>query len=233
MKSGIAAAVFTTFVLLASPATAATALFDFAGSGISGSFQITYVPNPNTGTLGTSPNTVDPVGSYIVSGISGVFSNANIGIANAKITGIVPSNPSSPSPTNLLAPRSFGHYPIASGVQTPEGLAPGLSYDNLFYPGGSPQTATDYPFSGGFFDIYGIVFTITGGNAVNFWSNGNAGGSVSYGAAVTDGTTLLDYAGGISVTAVPEPATWATMLVGFGMIGGYARYRRRRIVFAA
>ena len=28
--------------------------------------------------------------------------------------------------------------------------------------------------------------------------------------------------------AVPEPATWATMLVGFGMIGAAARYRRRR-----
>jgi hypothetical protein len=30
-----------------------------------------------------------------------------------------------------------------------------------------------------------------------------------------------------SVAAVPEPATWAMMLVGFGMVGGAARYRRR------
>ena len=29
--------------------------------------------------------------------------------------------------------------------------------------------------------------------------------------------------------AVPEPATWAMMLVGFGMIGGTARYRRRSV----
>lgn len=28
-------------------------------------------------------------------------------------------------------------------------------------------------------------------------------------------------------SAVPEPATWALMLVGFGMVGGAARYRRR------
>ena len=34
-----------------------------------------------------------------------------------------------------------------------------------------------------------------------------------------------------SVAAVPEPATWAMMLVGFGMIGGSARYRRRRRSF--
>jgi len=31
-----------------------------------------------------------------------------------------------------------------------------------------------------------------------------------------------------NVGAVPEPATWGLMLVGFGLIGGSARYRRRR-----
>ena len=32
----------------------------------------------------------------------------------------------------------------------------------------------------------------------------------------------------VSLTAaVPEPATWAMMFVGFGMIGASARYRRR------
>ncbi len=30
-----------------------------------------------------------------------------------------------------------------------------------------------------------------------------------------------------SITAVPEPATWAMMLVGFGMVGAASRYRRR------
>jgi len=33
-----------------------------------------------------------------------------------------------------------------------------------------------------------------------------------------------------AVSAVPEPATWAMMLVGFGMVGAVARYRRRRTV---
>ncbi|KQU61756.1 hypothetical protein ASG67_00775 [Sphingomonas sp. Leaf339] len=31
-----------------------------------------------------------------------------------------------------------------------------------------------------------------------------------------------------AVSAVPEPATWAMMLVGFGMVAGAARYRRRK-----
>jgi hypothetical protein len=31
-----------------------------------------------------------------------------------------------------------------------------------------------------------------------------------------------------TVGAVPEPATWAMMLIGFGAVGGTARYRRRK-----
>jgi PEP-CTERM motif len=39
-------------------------------------------------------------------------------------------------------------------------------------------------------------------------------------ALATDGT--------VGPGAVPEPATWAMMIGGFGMIGGALRYRRRR-----
>ena len=35
----------------------------------------------------------------------------------------------------------------------------------------------------------------------------------------------------VTVNAVPEPATWAMMIVGFGMVGGLAR-RRRRLAIA-
>ncbi len=31
-----------------------------------------------------------------------------------------------------------------------------------------------------------------------------------------------------AVSAVPEPSIWATMLIGFGFVGGALRYRRRR-----
>lgn len=38
---------------------------------------------------------------------------------------------------------------------------------------------------------------------------------------------------GLTLTpAVPEPATWATMLLGFGMMGGSLRYRRRKPISA-
>ncbi|HZC38082.1 MAG TPA: PEPxxWA-CTERM sorting domain-containing protein [Sphingomicrobium sp.] len=216
-------------VFSASSAQAQQASFNLSGSGISGSISLTYTPDPNTGPIGTSPNAFDPVGSYVVTGITGTFSDSNIGLTDAAITGIVPSNPGSPTADNLLAPHSFGFYLVANGVPGPDGTAPGFSYDGLFYPGGSPQTATSYPFSGGVFDIYGLVFTLSGGDSVDLWSNGNVPGTgLNYGVGVTDGTSVLDYASPVSLAAVPEPATWAMMLIGFGAIGLPLRAARRK-----
>lgn len=218
--------------------TAADTTYSISGPGISGSFTLTYSPNPNTGTLGTSPNTVDPIGSYIVTGISGSLSDSNIGLTNVPIAGLVPRNPALPEPTNLLAPASFGFFPVVGGLPSPHGTAPGLSYDDLLYPSGSPQTATDYPFHGGVFDIYGIMFNLPGGDSVNLWSNGNMGHGVNYGIGVTNGvrqdtpTGLLDRKGGLSVTAVPEPSSWALFLAGFSVVGLALRSRRSKLAAA-
>ncbi len=117
---------------------------------------------------------------------------------------------------------------VAHGVDDGSGHpSPGFHYDNIFYPGGSPLTSSDYPFSGGVFDIYGVAFMLDNGDAVNLWSNGvmpRVG--LDYGVAVTDRIDVLDYSGGVSVQAVPEPATWASMLAGFGILGGALRRRR-------
>ena len=215
------------------PAHSATFLFNFSGAGVNGSVALTYVVNPNTGVLpGTSPNPVDPIGSYIVTDASGIINDTNIGFS-ANITGTVPSNPADPTPTNLLAPASFGHFLVANGVPGPDGVAPGFSYDNLFYPGGSPPAATDYPFGGGFLDIYGLVFTTASGNWVNFWSNSDTPfAPLNYGLGVTDGTDVLDYVGGIQVQSVPEPATWAMLIAGFAVVGAALRRRRVRVEYS-
>lgn len=41
------------------------------------------------------------------------------------------------------------------------------------------------------------------------------------------GTILGAYSGSFTTAAVPEPATWAMMLLGFGIVGGAVRHRRR------
>ena len=65
------------------------------------------------------------------------------------------------------------------------------------------------------FKKFSFVFTATGTTSLNF-SNGTVG----------DNYLGLDT---VSVTAVPEPATWGLMLGGFAMVGFAARRRRSAV----
>lgn len=194
-------------VLLASlPMRAKAGTFDlsFSGPGVSGTLVLTY----GTGTDSKYPQALE------VTGISGFVTDTNIGIVNAVITGIVPINHAAPEPTNTLAPNDFSKYPVALGT-----MDGSLSYDNLFYPGGSPQTApvSDYPFHGGVFDIYGLMFSISNGDVVNLWSNGLLPGATAddYGVAFATSATTLDYvANGVVLT--PEPSS--IFLLGTGLL---------------
>jgi PEP-CTERM motif len=63
--------------------------------------------------------------------------------------------------------------------------------------------------------------------------NGNAGGVYSrmqnFGSGTTGYGLQTTFIYGNAVGAVPEPATWAMMLAGFGIVGGTMRYRRRKM----
>lgn len=210
-------------------ARASTFTFRFGGPTTSGRLALSYEIDSNTAAvLGESPNTHDPLGSYIITGVTGTFSDTALGIVNANVTGLEPLNPVLPEASNLQAPSRFSLLAVANGVDDGSGHpSPGFHYDNIFYPGGSPLTSSDYLFSGGVFDIYGVAFVLDGGNAVNLWSNGILpGAGLDYGVAITDRTDVLDYTGGVAIQAVPEPAGWAMMLGGFGIVGAGIRRRR-------
>jgi hypothetical protein len=67
----------------------------------------------------------------------------------------------------------------------------------------------------------GNIPLFAGQNSIRI--TGIAGVNASYGGNIT-----------FAPNAVPEPATWAMMLVGFGMVGSAMRYRRRstKVVYA-
>jgi PEP-CTERM motif len=198
-------------------AFAATTSVTISGSGIAGDLTLTYGPT----TDAKYPD------AFEVTGISGTFTDAAAGISNATILGLVQINHSTPEAANLLAPNDFSRFAVASGLDpVSNGF---LSYDNLYWPGGAPQTASDYPAYGGIVDIYGLMFRVGDGKVVNFWSNGVFFGPAVgpiYGVAVATVDEALDYAGGISAT-VPEPASTALLLLGLGVTGLAARHRRR------
>lgn len=75
-------------------------------------------------------------------------------------------------------------------------------------------------------DLVSSWFSTGDGYAVNFGNplaqDGQADWAIDF-SAVTSGSTF-----GITVTAVPEPETYAMLLAGLGMMAGIARRRRNR-----
>ncbi|MFW2830537.1 PEPxxWA-CTERM sorting domain-containing protein [Sphingomonas sp. ID0503] len=70
----------------------------------------------------------------------------------------------------------------------------------------------------------GTKFNVTFSNlaGVTFGSN-----------AIAKVTIGVQKAGNAVTPAVPEPASWAMMIAGFGLVGGASRVSRRRVVLAA
>ncbi len=192
-------------------ANASTLTLDFNGPGVSSRIELTY---------GTVTDARYPQG-FEATGISGTYSDSNNGlsIVNAPIESLVPVTREAPDAGDLLAPSNFSRFAVATGL--PAFTNGFITYDNLVYPGGSPQT-------GGPLDAYGLLFNIGGGRVVTLWPNGGVSvtGTGDYSVVVATRDTFLSYAEGV-VTVVPEPATYALMLAGLGLCGLTVRRRAR------
>lgn len=224
MKSGIAALAVLGAGLFATGAhAAATASFQFSGTGLSGSGTFTLVPNvappdpnPNCGTPGNNSCRTDPEGAYAIVGATGTFTDAAAGISNAQITGVVPIHPANERDLvfDPLVPSSLSFIDYAP----PTGY---LTYNNLFFPGTGSPIDCDFPFTGTFVDVFGVALTVAGGYTVDLWGDGDmfGPGTTTYGVGVTDGQRSLDYrfSGVNASVTVPEPASVA--LFGAGLLG--------------
>jgi hypothetical protein len=136
---------------------------------------------------------------------------------------------------------------------SPSGGSSAVTNFNVLLANGSNYNVGNYaPFSSGINAVLALTSGQTG--TLNFNSNAGGAGSPLFsfdlaglftangqgalpGGGVTltnqtqiDGTTIFAGSPGVlAVTAaVPEPATWAMMIGGFGMVGGAMRYRRRQ-----
>ena len=91
-----------------------------------------------------------------------------------------------------------------------------LPYITMYSRGGSTQYATslDTPFS---------IAVASDSENGGYFETGRGTGGHTYGQL-----SIATITGGPVVSAVPEPVTWAMMLVGFGAIGASMRYGRRK-----
>ena len=196
-------------VLLAGSAQAATI--------VNGSFEAGINPGAFT-TVGAGDSTsitgwtvggggVDYIGSYW---------NASNGARSVDLSGNAPGSVSQTFAT--IAGRS---YTVTFDLSANPDVGPGLkdfsaSADTTTFTTQVGQNG--YPLS---WAPKSFAFTADDGSATLAFSSGAA--NSSWGPALDNVTVTLN--------AVPEPATWALLIAGFGMVGVAAR--RRRSVVAA
>jgi hypothetical protein len=130
--------------------------------------------------------------------------------------------------------------------QTIDGLNVGSSYKlSFWWAGGELSNRTGYtsitltgtfgsdPFSTPTFNNSkpsGVAGDFSGWQLVSFTFKASAASQVlsflASGTAPTPNLPPVAFLDGVSLTAVPEPATWGMMILGFGALGAVARRRR-------
>ena len=190
-----------------------------------------FVWNAGAGVSGTTADTTGATGSD----------------GNVRLWG--PGNPIIPSANGLKLSPDGGAFVGADGdfqdepiQQTISGLVAGHKYAVSFDWAAAQQFGFNGPTASGWMVSLGSGPSQSTGNLAignhafsgwqtstfDFFATGSSE-TLSFLATGTGGAPLPPFAllDSVSLTAVPEPSTWAMMVVGFGLLG-YAGFRRRR-----
>lgn len=157
-------------------------------------FTITGTGIAGSGTI-TLTTTGNPAVDEITA-LSGFFSTTNNGGFSGAITGLNPGSYDASSP-------STDYY---------------STWDNLFYPTGSPSACgLGTPASGSLLDWCGVDFLVAGGYEVNVF--GSIAPTVEYQLSdgLSGGTSYIDNDPTVNFQVSPEPASFT--LLGTGLLG--------------
>lgn len=194
--------------------------FAVSGDGLSASGSFTITPDPTSG---------DPAGGYAITGVSGTFSDSNVGLSDVAMTGVVADLDNEKG--NQYA-ASLSRMGVDANGLLPMHDNNSLTYDNLFYPDGAPDVCND-DVLGGFLDVLGAFLTLNNGDVINLWADsGTSATSILYGfalAAPEQGDfayKAIDYSPNTLTMTAREPASlW---LFATALLGGLAFSRRPR-----
>ena len=219
LRALVATAALATVALMAAPASAASPIVTLSAAG-----------DPNTLPGGQQliadfNNANDPT-AVLLPDFTLTLTGATVGVGEGQsgYSGTLPNDPT--------------HYLTIPGNTSATLFSLNGLTDFSFYMG-SPDTYNSIQFIG---DNYNETLTggqFTGGNTGQSWAwgtriNFNFGGAVVNQVVLrsTGNSFEVDNFAGTIQAGVPEPATWAMMIIGFGAAGSVIRRRRATVSLA-
>lgn len=178
---------------------------------------------------------------------TGVGPNFGISFSDNAVTGLVQGHPGA-NTDSAAAPSGGNVLFFTSGNSAVMNVAGGFSQGLSFYytapfvggvvniwsgadATGSLLASLDLPTTGDGFAVAGCLQTDFCPYTPISVTFAGLAGSVDF--AGTENQVAFDNIRLENVSAVPEPATWATLIIGFGMLGAFLRRRHRTAISAA